>query len=204
MSEQWNINGELILSCSCTVFCPCVVSLGAHPPTEGYCQGWAGVQIENGTFGDTSLDGLKVGIFLDIPGNMGRGNWTAGLYVDETASDDATAALEKIFTGQAGGQPGVLRFLVSTYLGMQRVPIEYEKEGRTRHFTIPKKIEASISPIRGKDPDKDVVVSNSEYWMGPEIVISEASKAKVRDFGRVWNFAGRSAEFLNIEWAGPK
>lgn len=202
MDGQWTIGGELILNCSCTVFCPCVVSLGAHPPTEGYCQGWAGVNIEQGTWGKTRLDGLKVGILLDIPGNMGRGNWTVGLYIDENADPAATEGLEKIFTGQAGGQPGVLRFLVSTYLGAQRVPIRYEKEGKARHFTIPRKIEASIHPIRGKEPEKDVLISNSEYWMGPEITVSEASKARVRDFGRVWDFAGRSAEFLNISWSG--
>ena len=34
---DWAIKGELFLNCSCTVFCPCVVSLGKHPPTEGHC-----------------------------------------------------------------------------------------------------------------------------------------------------------------------
>ncbi|MGB1332765.1 MAG: DUF1326 domain-containing protein, partial [Paracoccaceae bacterium] len=42
----WAIKGELILNCNCTVFCPCVVSLGKHAPTEGYCQAWAGVRID--------------------------------------------------------------------------------------------------------------------------------------------------------------
>ena len=44
----WAIKGELILNCNCTVFCPCVVSLGKHAPTEGYCQAWAGVRIDEG------------------------------------------------------------------------------------------------------------------------------------------------------------
>ena len=26
----WAIKGEVILNCNCTVFCPCVVSLGKH------------------------------------------------------------------------------------------------------------------------------------------------------------------------------
>ena len=30
---DWAINGELALNCNCTVFCPCAVSLGDHPPT---------------------------------------------------------------------------------------------------------------------------------------------------------------------------
>ncbi len=41
----WAVKGELILNCNCTIFCPCVVSLGKHAPTEGYCQAWAGVRI---------------------------------------------------------------------------------------------------------------------------------------------------------------
>ncbi len=43
MNEQWKISGDMILNCSCTVFCPCVVSLGEHPPTEGNCQAWMGL-----------------------------------------------------------------------------------------------------------------------------------------------------------------
>ena len=46
MTEPWRIDGELILNWNCTVFCPCVVSLGKHPPTEGYYQAWAGVRID--------------------------------------------------------------------------------------------------------------------------------------------------------------
>ena len=49
--QNWAIKGELILNCNCTVFCPCVVSLGKHPPTEGYCQAWLGVRIDYGYVG---------------------------------------------------------------------------------------------------------------------------------------------------------
>ena len=45
---EWTLKGELVLSCNCTVFCPCVLSLGQHPPTEGYCQTWAGFRIDAG------------------------------------------------------------------------------------------------------------------------------------------------------------
>lgn len=47
--KDWALKGELVLSCNCTVFCPCVLSLGNHPPTEGYCQTWAGFRIDQGT-----------------------------------------------------------------------------------------------------------------------------------------------------------
>ena len=56
---DWAINGELALNCNCTVFCPCAVSLGDHPPTEGYCQTWLAVRIDNGHFRDVDLSGLR-------------------------------------------------------------------------------------------------------------------------------------------------
>ena len=85
--EPWSIEGELILNCNCTVFCPCVISLGTHPPTEGYCQAWAGIRIDKGNSGDVDLSGLNIGMLLDIPGKMERGNWTLALWIDDRASD---------------------------------------------------------------------------------------------------------------------
>jgi hypothetical protein len=67
MTKPWNIQGELILNCNCDVFCPCVVSLGKAAPTQGYCHGWAGVEIREGFYESAPLNGLNVGILLDIP-----------------------------------------------------------------------------------------------------------------------------------------
>ena len=86
MRESWSLKGELALSCSCTVFCPCVLSLGDHPPTESRCQTWAGIRIDDGHFDSEDLSGMKVGLMMDLPGIMSRGNWTAALFVDDKAS----------------------------------------------------------------------------------------------------------------------
>ena len=56
--ESWSMKGELVLACNCKVFCPCVLSLGDHPPSEGYCQTWAGFRIDDGHFGDVDLSGI--------------------------------------------------------------------------------------------------------------------------------------------------
>src|SRR6056297_3293955 len=94
----WAIRGELILNCNCTVFCPCVVSLGRHAPTEGYCQAWAGVRIDEGHYGEANLSGLNVGLILEIPGLMARGNWTAAAFIDDRASEAAHEGLVHIFS----------------------------------------------------------------------------------------------------------
>ena len=204
MIEKWNIKGELILNCSCEVFCPCVISLGNHPPTEGHCQGWLGIQIDQGFYGSTQLDGLKVGMLLDIPGNMGRGDWKVGLYLDEQADDAQAEALRLIMSGEAKGSTGLFKMLVSEVMDIKKVPIEYRKEEKRRYFSIPRLIEGAIEPVAGKNADRDQVITNSQYWMGPDIVVSRALKGRVRDFGRVWDFEGRSAEMCAIDWSGPE
>ena len=203
MIENWTIKGELILNCNCTVFCPCVVSLGKHPPTEGYCQGWAGVRIDEGKAGSENLGGLNVALLLDIPGNMGRGNWTVGAYIDERASDKAFSSLVDIFSGRSRGTTGLFSMLVGNFLGAERAPVSFETEGRKRRLVVPKKITGELEPIEGKRPGEDVVVSNTGYWMGAEVTIARAVQGRVRAFGRVWDFEGRSGEICQIDWKGP-
>lgn len=201
--EQWLLEGELILNCNCTVFCPCVISLGKHPPTEGYCQAWAGVRIDKGHSGGTDLSGLNVAMLLDIPGKMERGNWTLALWIDDRATDEQFAALETIFRGGARGTTGLFTLLVGEYLGAERAPVEFVTDGDTRTLSVGRIIQGEVRPIAGQRAGEEVSVVNTQYWMGPEVVVAEAVKGRVRAFGRVWNFEGRSAEICRIRWEGP-
>lgn len=199
----WEIKGELVLNCSCTVFCPCVVSLGKHPPTNGTCKAWLGVRIDAGRWGDTDLSGLNVAMLLDIPGLMSEGDWKAAGYFDARADDAQFAALEHIFTGRARGTTGLFSLLVSEYYGSSREPVEFRTEGNVRHLTVGRKIAGAVAPVEGADPGEELRVVNTRYWMGPDVTVAQALKGKVRDFGRVWNLDGRSAEICQIEWSGP-
>ncbi|PWE34240.1 hypothetical protein DDZ14_00550 [Maritimibacter sp. 55A14] len=199
----WAIKGELILNCNCTVFCPCVVSLGKHAPTEGYCQAWAGVRIDEGHYGGEELSGLNVGLVLEIPGLMARGNWKAAAYIDDRASYAAHNALINIFSGKARGTTGLFAVLVSEFLGAESAPVEFTTEGKTRRLMVGKKIQGEVVPVSGADPDTNIVVTNTQYWMGPDITVATATKGRVRAFGRVWDFDGRSAEICQIDWHGP-
>jgi hypothetical protein len=201
--SNWSLEGELILNCNCTVFCPCVVSLGKHPPTEGYCQAWAGVRIDRGQSGDVSLSGLNVGMLLDIPGRMERGNWTLALWIDERADDAQFEAIEAIFSGARRGTTGLFKLLVGTYLGAERAPVEFVTDGETRSLSVGRYIQGAVAPISGQRAGEEVAIVNSQYWMGPEVTVAEASKGRVRAFGRVWNFEGRSAEICQVRWEGP-
>jgi hypothetical protein len=198
--EAWTLRGELVLSCNCTIFCPCTLSLGKAPPTEGYCQTWAGIRIDEGRFEAIDLSGLKVGLIMEIPGLMSRGNWTAGVFIDDQASIQAVKALTKIFSGRAGGSTHLLSILVGHFLGVRQASIKYDVSGGTRIFSIDKVVDGAVTPILGKDKEQPVVIRNSEYWVARDIVVARADKSRVRAFGRNWDFAGRSAEICKLDW----
>jgi hypothetical protein len=200
VAEAWTLRGELVLSCNCTIFCPCTLSLGKAPPTEGYCQTWAGIRIDEGRFEAVDLSGVKVGLIMEIPGLMSRGNWTAGVFIDEQASIQAVKALTKIFTGRAGGSTHLLSILVGHFLGVRQASIAYDVAGETRIFSIDKIVDGVVTPIQGKDKEQPVVIRNSEYWVARDIVVARAEKSRVRAFGRNWDFAGRSAEICKLDW----
>ena len=67
-------------------------------------------------------------------------------------------------------------------------------------LTLGKKFLGVITPIEGLEKGKPVTFQNSTYWMGPEVIISTAEQGRVRAFGRVWDFEGRSAELCKIKW----
>jgi hypothetical protein len=202
-TEPWHIKGELILSCNCAVFCPCVISLGRHPPTERDCLAWAGIRIDDGRYGETDLSGVTIGLVLDIPGPLARGNWTAGVYIDEKASVYQVKALTQILSGRAGGTTGLLSILVGRFLGVFQEAVRYETDGDVRRFSIPKIIDGEVRAIPGKEKGKPTTVNNSQYWIGPLIIVAEAVKSRFRGFGRNWDFRGRSAEIVPLDWRGP-
>ncbi len=203
MAEQWKFKGEMALSCSCTVFCPCVLSLGKHPPTESQCQTWAGIRIDDGSHGEVDLSGINLAVMIEIPGQMSRGNWSAGLFIDDKASVYQVKALTRIMSGQARGSTHLLSILVSRFLGVWQEEVRYEVDGDVRRFRLPKIIDGEIRPIAGKQPGKPTTIENSQYWIGPQIIVSEAVKSRFRHQGRNWDFQGRSAEICTLDWKGP-
>jgi hypothetical protein len=162
------------------------------------------IAIDEGHFEGEDLSGLNIGLLVDIPGRMGEGNWRVAAYVDERSTQKAYNGLLKIFSGAAGGTTGLFTFLVSEIIGAEREKVEIVRDGNKRSIMIGRKIQGEIEMIAGKDKEKPVTITNSKYWMGPDIIAAKGTRSKVRDYGRVWDFGGKSAEVCPIDWHGPR
>jgi hypothetical protein len=67
---------------------------------------------------------------------MADGNWSVAAYIDQRADDKQTDALGAIFTGAAGGPMAAFTPLISTNLGVSKVPITFRIDGKTRSAEI--------------------------------------------------------------------
>ncbi|HJU12260.1 MAG TPA: DUF1326 domain-containing protein, partial [Candidatus Binataceae bacterium] len=126
MSDQnWSIEGEYFESCNCDLLCPCLLSHAQARPTQGHCDVVLATHIAKGSYGTVYLSGLNAVQALTTPAEMSKGGGTLAIYVDSRANNDQRAALEAIFTGNAGGPPALMNGMVARRLPTKSAQISY-------------------------------------------------------------------------------
>ncbi len=148
MATSWQLSGEYCETCSCDFLCPCIPSNLTARPTQGDCYFLFGFDVTEGRYGTVSLDGLKFAVVGHTPGVMVEGNWSVGLIVDERASAEQVEAVTAIASGQAGGPMSALGPLIGKFLGVERKPIQFTKNGMRRSVSIPGVLEQELAENR--------------------------------------------------------
>ena len=93
--------GRLVDLCNCAIGCPC--NFGSDP-TLGYCEGVLTWLIRDGNYGDLKITkDLAVVLIIHWEGNVFEKNREFGFLIDDRANPAEREALQKIFTGYAGG-----------------------------------------------------------------------------------------------------
>ena len=147
---DWQIKGSKIGVCSCNYGCPCQFNA---PPTFEKCEGAEVLDIEEGHFGDVSLDGLRVGWLAGWPGSIHEGSGVGQIIIDERADEAQREALYKIMSGEEQEPTTAFSIYASTmhedYAALYK-PIELrcDTEARTAEATIPDILEIEVQPIR--------------------------------------------------------
>lgn len=203
---KWQLSGDYFENCNCNVVCPCLVSPAAPltaRPTEGACDVALVFHIDKGRYGDVALDGLNIVVVAHTPGAMGEGNWTAGAYIDERASEAQTAALGAIFTGAEGGPMAAFAPLIATHLPPKKVPITYRIDGTARSVSISGIMDMGVGPLGSMHP-------GGEIWgalghpVAPDRMAFAVGKpgSTFADQGMRWDNSGRNGHYAPISWSG--
>jgi hypothetical protein len=103
-TPAWKVSGQYYETCSCEFVCPCLPGQLAVAPSKGSCTFAMALQIDRGSYGKVSLDGLGFIVLGLTPEEMGKGNWSVGLVADERASAEQREAITAIASGAQVGQ----------------------------------------------------------------------------------------------------
>jgi hypothetical protein len=96
----WRLIGHHAGSCNCDWACPCQFNAN---PTHGYCEALLAWEVDEGKFGDVTLDGVRFGFAVHWPGAIHEGNGVAQPVIGEGASDEQRDAILAISSGEHGG-----------------------------------------------------------------------------------------------------
>ncbi|MGH8655446.1 MAG: DUF1326 domain-containing protein [Gammaproteobacteria bacterium] len=207
---NWWMKGDWFDVCSCNVPCPCTF---AQAPTNNRCEGVMAYYIREGAYGDVGLDGLNVIVIAAFEGNawLKENPVSIGIFMDERAGEAQREALQKVFSGQAGGWMGLFAEMVGEVRGIEFVPIEFEVAKDLAHWRIdiPDKVKGFAEALSGPTtpPGARVQLLNapgSEVGPGQIGTWGKAVNNEVDAFGHRWSWAGQSSKHIPFDWTGPQ
>ena len=154
---DWRIRAREFANCNCAYGCPCQFNA---LPTYGTCEAAAGYQIDEGHFGEISLDGVRAAAIYKWPGPVHEGDGEMLLIIDESASEAQRDAVIRILNGE---ETEPMATVWSVYTAMSSkileplfLPIEFsvDVENRTARLIVPGVIdgigEPILNPVTGK------------------------------------------------------
>ena len=121
----------------------------------------AGFVGNRGHFGDVSLDGLCFVLAGVSPRPMGEGNWKVGLIVDERADAAQEQAISSLARGRAGGPLAAFAPFITSFLGVERKSIRFEKDALRRSVSIPGVLDQALEGVPSPTvPGEPLVLDN--------------------------------------------
>lgn len=200
---NWHILGELFCSCNCAWGCPCQFNA---PPTHGNCQAFDGLEIREGYFGDTHLDGLLLAFIYTWPGPVHEGHGTRQLIIDEQATPAQRAAAIELVSGAHRGpyfetygatcphQPDPIFAPIS---------LRIDRERRQAALSIPGIGESRAEPIRnpvtGEEHRARIVLPNG--WEYKEAEMANAVTLRVESGNLTFQHANCYAQLNAVDWS---
>jgi hypothetical protein len=199
----WSASGDFFETCTCDYLCLCLSSNITAPPTKGECVFAMAFRVNRGRFGDVSLDGLCFVLAGVAPGPMGEGNWKVGLIIDERADAAQEQAISSIARGQAGGPLAAFTPFITSFLGVERKSIRFEKDGLRRSVSIPGVLDHALEGVPSPTVlGEPLVLDNSTHPVNKRVALARAIRSVLSAFGLRMNDTSRrtNGHFAPFSW----
>lgn len=183
----WEFKGRELVNCTCEYGCNCQFNA---LPDKGHCHAVAGIAIDEGHFGDTPLDGLRLAAIFKWPGPIHEGNGEAIAFVDQGADDAQRGALLRIMTGQDTDPLATMFAVYASTVTVMHPPVfteielDIDVDGRTGRLFVPNYIEAAGRPIRNPVTGAESR-ARIDLPAGFEYAVAEIGSASSRTTGPV-------------------
>lgn len=199
----WEFKGRELINCTCEYGCNC--QFGGLPD-KGHCHAVAAIIIDEGHFGETRLDGLRIAGIYKWPGPIHEGSGEAVAFIDRRADDAQREALLKIMSGQ-DTEPFATMFAVfaSTLSKFHEpvftdVMVEIDVDARKGRAFVEGYLELNGRPIRSP-VDQSEIRARIVLPDGFEYEEAEVGSAASRTQGPVVvNIEDKYAQFARLHF----
>jgi hypothetical protein len=201
MAQDWNIKGDYVEACNCAVACQCV---WLEPPDGNVCTVSLAWDIEDGEYGDTDLSGLGVAMLIYTDEGVMFApdtGWYVALLVDEEADSEQQAAIEEIFTGQAGGVFAVIADAHVESAEVATAPFDFSRDGGDFSVEIGDVVTMETAPKAGFN-DEPGTIAPHPLGPGLEMKTAKSSTATVSysdEFS--WDVSENNSYYCDFELA---
>jgi hypothetical protein len=201
---SWQISGQYMETCNCTMLCPCITSNLTARPTDGECKAAVAMRIDKGAKDGVQLDGLSFIVMMHSPGAMASGNITVGLIIDQAASDQQAEAITAIATGSAGGPKAALGPLVGKVAGIERRPIQFQADGLNRAVRAAELVDQACEGVASVgNPNEAICLDNTAHPVNSRVSVANATRSSFHAFGIDWDDKSgtKNGHFAPFSWA---
>lgn len=205
-TPTWHATGQYYETCSCDFVCPCILGQMTAKPTKGSCTFAMAFQIDRGSFGTVSLDGLGFIVLGLTPEEMAKGNWSVGVIADARASAEQRDAITAIASGSAGGPMAVLSPLVGTFLGVESAAIRFDRAGAKWSVAAATLVDMAAKAAMGVNPaaTEPLYLDNTGHPAANRVALAHALKSHVDALGLSWNDTSgkNNGQYAPFSWRG--
>ena len=201
-TPAWMIKGTIVIACNCDYGCPCNVNAR---PTQGHCEGGWTWRIEQGRYGELSLDGISIGLYAGWPKAIHEGNGVGTCLIDERADQGQREALRTLLEGRAGGPWGIFRKTFTQFHGPRFVRYEVDVESQLPRVRAGEVLSVELEHIRNPVTQETV---HPRIVLPEGLVVKEAALVGSKRFtlggdAIAFDYSGKYAAFGFFQYFGP-